>query len=75
VISTRTRLTHSRPDIIHPRDRLAGLGVDSLTKVEVVDEIEARFGFRVDDAIAGSLSVQDLRDLARAERAVSVGQG
>jgi len=76
VISTLARLTHSRADIINPRDRLADLGVDSLTKVEIVGEIEARFGFRVDDAAAGALSrVQDLLDLARVEGAVSAVRG
>jgi long-chain acyl-CoA synthetase len=66
VIATLARLTHSRPDTIHPNNRLADLGVDSLTKVELVGELEARLGFRVDDATAGSLNrVQDLLDLAR----------
>jgi long-chain acyl-CoA synthetase len=66
VIETLARLTRSRPDTIRPNSRLADLGVDSLTKVELVGELEARLGFRVNDAIAGSLNrVQDLLDLAR----------
>jgi long-chain acyl-CoA synthetase len=69
VIATLARLTHSRPETIQPNSRLADLGVDSLTKVELIGELEARLGLRVDDAAAGSLSrVQDLLDLARAER-------
>jgi long-chain acyl-CoA synthetase len=66
VIATLARLTHSRPDVIRPNNRLTDLGVDSLTKVELIGELEARLGFRVDDAAAGSLSrVQDLLDLTR----------
>jgi acyl carrier protein len=72
VIATLARLTHSRPEVIHANNRLADLGVDSLTKVELVGELEARLGFRVDDAAAGSLNrVQDLLDLARAHRAAA----
>jgi acyl carrier protein len=67
VIATLARLTHSRPEVINPNSRLADLGVDSLTKVELIGELEARLGFRVDDAAAGSLSrVQDLLDLTHA---------
>jgi long-chain acyl-CoA synthetase len=69
VISTLARLTHARPDTIHPGNRLNDLGVDSLTKVELIGELEARLGFRVDDAAAGSLSrVQDLLDLVRGQQ-------
>ena len=64
VIATLARLTHSRPELINPNSRLADLGVDSLTKVELIGELEARLGFRVNDAAAGSLGrVQDLLDL------------
>ena len=66
VIATLARLTHSRADIIHPNNRLADLGVDSLTKVELIGELEARLGFRMEDGVAGSLNrVQDLLALAR----------
>ena len=46
-------MIHARPDTIHPSNRLNDLGVDSLTKVELIGELEARLGFRVDDAAAG----------------------
>ena len=65
VIAILARLTHARPDTISARQRLNDLGVDSLTKVELIGEMEARLGIRVDDATAATLSrVQDLLDLA-----------
>ena len=64
VIETLARLTHSRTDLLRPTARLADLGVDSLTRVELVGEIEARFGLRLDDTAARGLgNVQDLLDL------------
>jgi long-chain acyl-CoA synthetase len=69
VIATLARSTHVRPDLISPADRLGELGLDSLTKVQVIGELEARFDLRVDDASVASLAcVQDLFDLVRAER-------
>ena len=69
VLATIARLTHSRPEVIQPNQRLADLGVDSLTKVELVGEMEVRLGFRVDDAAAaGLVRVQDLLDLTHAGR-------
>lgn len=64
MIATLARLTRSRPDRLRPGDRLADLGLDSLTHVELVGEIEARLGRRLDDAAAAALGrVQDLLDL------------
>ncbi|MEM7350362.1 MAG: AMP-binding protein, partial [Acidobacteriota bacterium] len=66
VIEALARLTRTRPDLLSASDRLADLGVDSLTRVELVGELEARFGLRLDDAAAASLErVQDLFDLSR----------
>jgi long-chain acyl-CoA synthetase len=66
VVATLARLTRTRPDRLRGGDRLADLGVDSLTRVELVGEIEAHFGLRLDDAAAAALGrVQDLFDLAR----------
>jgi len=65
IIGALAGLTHTRPDLLHEDDRLADLGVDSLTRVELIGELEARFGFRLDDDQAASLNrVQDLFDLA-----------
>ncbi len=64
VVETLARLARARPDLLRASDRLADLGVDSLTRVELVGELEARFGLRVEDDTAASLDrVQDLFDL------------
>ena len=64
MIARLAHWTRSRPHLLRGSDRLAGLGVDSLTKVELVAEIESQFGLLVDDETAGALgSVQDLFDL------------
>jgi len=69
VIETVARLTRTRPDQLRAEDRLADLGVDSLTHVELIGALEARSGLRVDDATAGSLlRVQDLFDLPLPDR-------
>ncbi len=65
IIETLARLTRTRPDLLGPDDLLADLGVDSLTRVELVGELEARFDLRLDDQHAASLErVQDLFDLS-----------
>ncbi len=65
VIDTLARLARVRPDLLNAGDRLADLGVDSLTRVELVGELEGRFGVRLDDDTAASLDkVEDLFDLA-----------
>jgi acyl carrier protein len=57
-------LTRARPDLLRAEDRLAELGVDSLTRVELVAAVEARFGVSVDDEAAASFGrVQDVLDL------------
>ena len=64
MITTLARLTRTRPELLGATDRLADLGVDSLTRIELVGEIEARLGRRLDDAAAVAASrVQDLFDL------------
>ncbi len=55
VIDTLARLTRARPDQLRAGDRLADLGVDSLTRVELVGAIEARFGQRLDGATVAAL--------------------
>jgi long-chain acyl-CoA synthetase len=66
VIATLSRLTHARSDSLSAAHRLAELGLDSLSKVELIGELEARFERRVDEASVASLSrVQDLFDLVR----------
>lgn len=68
VIATLSRLTHVRSDSVGAAHRLAELGLDSLAKVELIGELEARFDRRVDEASVASLSrVQDLFDLVQAE--------
>jgi len=63
VIDTLARLTRRRPDQLRASDRLADLGVDSLTRVELVGAFEARFGRRLDDSTAAALGrVRDLFD-------------
>jgi len=64
-IAILARLTRIRPDQVRAGDRLDDLGVDSLTRVELIGALEARRGGRLDDATAGALErVQDLVDLA-----------
>ncbi len=64
VVEALARLTRARPDLLRASDRLADLGVDSLTRVELVGELEARFDLRLDDDTAAALDrVQDLFDL------------
>ncbi len=68
VIATLSRLTHVRSDSFGAAHRLAELGLDSLARVELIGELEARFDRRVAEASVASLSrVQDLFDLVRAE--------
>jgi long-chain acyl-CoA synthetase len=70
VLATLSRLTHVRSDGLGAAHRLAELGLDSLAKVELIGELEARFDRRVDEASVASLSrVQDLFDLVRADDA------
>ena len=64
LIATLARLTRARPELLRASDRLADLGVDSLTRVELIGAIEARLGRRLDDTTAAALGrVQDLYDL------------
>ncbi len=64
VIEALARLTRARPDLVHADIRLAELGVDSLTRVELIGELEARFGLRLgDEAVASLDRVGDLFDL------------
>ncbi|HMB55287.1 MAG TPA: non-ribosomal peptide synthetase, partial [Thermoanaerobaculia bacterium] len=64
-IATVARLTRGRADQLTPDDRLADLGVDSLTRVELVGEIEARRGGRLDESVVARLErVRDVSDLA-----------
>jgi long-chain acyl-CoA synthetase len=64
-IATVARLTRGRADQLTPDDRLADLGVDSLTRVELIGEIEARRGGRLDEAAVARLErVRDVSDLA-----------
>jgi acyl carrier protein len=68
VIATLSRLTRVRSDSLSAAHRLADLGLDSLSKVELIGELEARFDRRVAEASVASLSrVQDLFDLVQAE--------
>ncbi len=65
VIECLARLTHSRADLLRGEDRLADLGVDSLTRVELIGELEARFDLRLEDSVAAALeTVHDLLDLS-----------
>ena len=65
MVATLARLTHTRPEQLAAADRLSELGVDSLTRVELVAEIESRLGTRLDDPTAASLErVGDLLALA-----------
>lgn len=64
VVDTLARLVGRRPDQLRAADRLADLGVDSLTRVELVAAFEARFVKRLDDSTAASLQrLQDLFEL------------
>jgi long-chain acyl-CoA synthetase len=68
VVETLARLTRTRPDLLRPATRLAEVGVDSLTRVELVGELEAYSGQTLDEATAASLtSVADLFGLAHAD--------
>jgi long-chain acyl-CoA synthetase len=64
ILATLARLTRSREEALRAEDRLTELGMDSLTRVELVAELEGRFGLQVDDECVASLDrVQDLFDL------------
>ncbi|MCP3956344.1 MAG: AMP-binding protein [bacterium] len=64
MVDTLARLTRTRPDLIQASDRLDDLGVDSLTRVELISEIETRFDLRLDDSAAAGLGrVGDLFEL------------
>ena len=64
VLDTLARLTGTRADLLSAAHRLADLGVDSLTRVELIGAIEERFELRLDDTVAaGAGRVQDLFDL------------
>ena len=64
ILDTLARLTRGRADQLSADDRLADLGVDSLTRVELIGAIEERFDRRLDDAAAAAAGrVQDLFDL------------
>jgi acyl carrier protein len=64
MVGAVSRLTHGRSDLLCASDRLAELGVDSLTRVKLIGELEGRFGLRLDDDRVASLDrVQDLFDL------------
>ncbi|MDA8020884.1 MAG: AMP-binding protein [Thermoanaerobaculia bacterium] len=66
VLETVARVTRSRSDLLQADDRLVDLGVDSLTRVELVGELEARFGLRLDDETAARLdTLGDLYSLVR----------
>lgn len=66
LLATLARATRRRVDQLTPNDRLPELGVDSLTQVELIAEIESRFACRVDDETAGALRrVEDLTALVR----------
>ncbi len=61
VVEILARLTRTRLDLLRPTTRLADLGLDSLTRVELIGELETRSGRRIDDATAAALTrVQDL---------------
>jgi long-chain acyl-CoA synthetase len=61
ILATLARLARARLDTLTDTDRLTELGVDSLARVELVAEIEGRFGLRIDDDSAASLDrVRDL---------------
>ena len=61
VIDTVARLTRTRPDQVAAEDRLSDLGVDSLTRAELVAAVEERSGRRLDDeAVARLVQVRDL---------------
>jgi len=64
ILQTVARLTHGRPDQVEPERRLAELGLDSLSTAELVGELEARLGRRIDDDTVASLHrVEDLLQL------------
>ena len=64
VLDTLARLTRTRADLLSPTDRLADLGVDSLTRVELIGAIEEHFDLRLDDASAAAAGrVRDLFEL------------
>ncbi|MDH3403393.1 MAG: AMP-binding protein [Acidobacteriota bacterium] len=69
ILAVLARLTRSRPDAVSASDRLTELGVDSLTRVELVSELEGRFGLAVDDEAAAALAtVRDVLDLVAGRR-------
>ena len=65
MLDTVARLTRTRADVLSPSDRLDDLGVDSLTRVELVAEIEERLDRRLsEERAAGLQRVRDLFELA-----------
>ncbi len=66
IVAALARLTATRPDLLRPATRLSEIGVDSLTLVELLGELEAELGLSLDDDAAGSLErVGDLFALRR----------
>jgi len=64
LLATLARLIRRRPEELRAGDRLVDLGVDSLTRMELLGALEARSGRRLDPAtIAGLVRVQDLIEL------------
>lgn len=62
-------LRQTYPDVayveITPETSFEALGLDSLTRIDVLAAVEAHFGFEVPDEVVGTLlTVQDLMDYA-----------
>jgi len=56
VLEALARLTRRRPDTLGSKVRLVELGLDSLARVELMAEVEGRFGLRMDEDSAAALS-------------------
>lgn len=68
------RIIHQEmPDVegeISPESSFEGLGMDSLTRVDLLAAVEREFGLEVpDDAVASLLRVVDLTEFLAANRA------